>query len=178
MNRCVTEGEWEKEREREKGIALRNIGFEKLFRVPIIHPRHRTRRLTGTKRGESAPGNNYGFLLLSARSIFLSAESRKFIHYTVVRQSAGQHRGPDSWIANPIEDSSSAPAANKIVFHPFAGENFVPASLALSSSSFSRPLFLFPRRKLVHQSSPAPIFLLECCCRRAALPSSPSVSPS
>lgn len=49
---------------------------------------------------------------------------------------------------------------------------FLPCSPALSF-----PLFL--RRKLVHQSSPASIFLLECCCRcccrwcRCCCPSSP-----
>lgn len=43
--------------------------------------------------------------------------------------------GLDNWTANPSEDSPGAPAANKIVFHPLAGENFVPLSVLLLAPS-------------------------------------------
>lgn len=105
--------------------------------------------------------NNYGFLLESARSIFLSTASCKFIHYT--GPAVPDSTGSDSWTANPIEDSCAPQQQIKSYFIPLPAKIL---SLPLSHSpSFSRPLFLFPRRKLVHQSSPAPIFLLECCCR-------------
>lgn len=71
-------------------------------------------------------------------SVPISLKRRKFIHYpgrTVLDSSR-----LDNWTANPIEDSLGAPAANKIVFHPLAGENFVSLSCLLVPSR-SLPLF-------------------------------------
>lgn len=115
----------------------------------------------------AACANNYGFLLESARPIFLSAASRKFIHYTGL--AVPDSTESDSWTANPIEDGCAPQRQIKSYFIPLPAKML---SLPLSRSpSFSHPLFFFPRRKLVHQSSPAPIFLLECCCHCPVSPS-------
>lgn len=82
----------------------------------------------------------YFFFSISSLSLSvpISLKRRKFIHYpgrTVLDSSR-----LDNWTANPMEDSLGAPAANKIVFHPLAGENFVSLSCLLVPS---RPLPLF-----------------------------------
>lgn len=122
----------------------------------------RNRRIGSTCR------NNYGFLLESARSIFLSTVSHKFIHYT---SGAGRYR-IGQLDCQPHRGWLRVPAANKIVFHPFAGENFVPFSLALI-------LFLSPSFRGVSSYIKArPRLSSSSNAAAAALPSTPLLSHS
>lgn len=121
----------------EKDVAMSGECFVTNYLIKSIYSRivassvtDRNRRIGSTCR------NNYGFLLESARSIFLSMPSRKFIHYTGPAVPNGT--GSDSWTANPIEDGCAPQRQIKSYFIPLPAKIL---SLSLSHSpSFSRPL--------------------------------------